>query len=134
MLFGQEHVDRYVATGGEEGHEWQGTTTLILTTKGRKSGDDRSTPLIYQEHDGHLLVVASKGGSDDPPAWFKNLEADPEVKVQVKADRFPARARVAGAQEKPGMWKTMTAAWPAYNDYQKKTDREIPVVVLEREK
>ena len=132
MLFGQEHVDRYVATGGEEGHEWQGTTALILTTTGRKSGAERATPLIYQEHEGDLLVVASKGGADSPPAWFVNLQAQPEVQVQVMADRFPARARVANPDEKPSMWKKMTAAWPDYDAYQQKTDREIPVVVLER--
>ena len=132
MLFGQEHVDRYVETDGEEGHDWNGTTALIITTTGRKSGEDRSTPLIYQEHDGAYLIVASKGGADEPPAWLLNLEDKPEITVQVKADRFPARARVAEAQEKPEMWKKMTAAWPAYDEYQEKTDREIPVVVLER--
>ena len=133
MLFGQEHVDRYVATDGEEGHDWQGTTALILTTTGRRSGEPRSTPLIYQEHDGTYLVVASKGGADEPPAWYRNLEEQPEVTVQVKADRFRARARVAATEEKDEMWRKMTAAWPAYDEYQKKTDREIPVVVLERE-
>ncbi|MBA2794238.1 MAG: nitroreductase family deazaflavin-dependent oxidoreductase [Thermoleophilaceae bacterium] len=132
MLFGQEHVDRYLETDGEEGHDWNGTTALIITTTGRKSGEDRSTPLIYQEHDGAYLIVASKGGADEPPAWLLNLEDKPEITVQVKADRFPARARVAEAQEKPEMWKKMTAAWPAYDEYQEKTDREIPVVVLER--
>jgi deazaflavin-dependent oxidoreductase (nitroreductase family) len=90
-LFGQAHVDRYVQTGGEEGHEWEGTTALILTTIGRRSGEQRSTPLIYQEHDGAYLVVASKGGADEPPAWYLNLDEKPEVTVQVKADRFPAR-------------------------------------------
>ena len=132
MLFGQEHVDRYLETDGEEGHDWNGTTALIITTTGRKSGEDRSTPLIYQEHDGAYLIVASKGGADEPPAWLLNLEDKPEITVQVKADRFPARARVAEAQEKPEMWKKMTAAWPAYDEYQEKTDREIPVVVLKR--
>ena len=132
MLFGQEHVDRYVETGGEVGHDWQGTTTLILTTTGRRSGEERSTPLIYQEHDGNHLIVASKGGNDEPPAWFRNLEEHPEVTVQVLDDRFTARARTATAEEKPEMWRKMAAAWPAYDDYQKKTDREIPVVVLER--
>ena len=132
MLFGQEHVDRYLETDGEEGHDWNGTTALIITTTGRKSGEDRSTPLIYQEHDGAYLIVASKGGADEPPAWLLNLEDKPEITVQVKADRFSARARVAEAQEKPEMWKKMTAAWPAYDEYQEKTDREIPVVVLER--
>ena len=132
MLFGQEHVDRYVATDGEEGHKWQGTTALILTTTGRRSGEQRSTPLIYQEHDGAYLVVASKGGADEPPAWYLNLDEQPEVTVQVKADRFDAQARVAGAEEKGEMWTKMTAAWPAYDEYQQKTDREITVVVLER--
>jgi deazaflavin-dependent oxidoreductase (nitroreductase family) len=132
MLFGKEHVERYVATDGAEGHEWQGTTTLILTTTGRRSGEQRSTPLIYQAHGDDLLVVASKGGADQPPSWYLNLQANPEVRVQVKGDRFTARARTASPEEKPEMWRTMTAVWPAYDDYRRKTDREIPVVVLER--
>jgi deazaflavin-dependent oxidoreductase (nitroreductase family) len=76
--------------------------------------------------------VASKGGSDEPPAWYLNLEDHPEVEVQVKGDRFKARARTASADEKPELWRTMTSAWPDYDDYQKRTDREIPVIVLER--
>ncbi|MFF5111066.1 nitroreductase family deazaflavin-dependent oxidoreductase [Streptosporangium sp. NPDC000509] len=132
MLFGKEHVERYQATDGAEGHEWQGTTTLILTTVGRKSGERRSTPLIYQRHGDDLLVVASKGGADDPPLWYLNLQADPEVEVQVLDDRFKARARTATPEEKPEMWSIMAAAWPAYDEYQTKTEREIPVVVLER--
>jgi deazaflavin-dependent oxidoreductase (nitroreductase family) len=132
MLFGAEHVRRYVETDGEEGHDWQGTHTLILTTTGRKSGEPRSTPLIYGQHGDAYLIVASKGGADEPPAWYLNLEADPEVQVQVKGDRFTARARTATADEKPEMWKTMVAEWPAYDEYQEKTSREIPVVVLER--
>ncbi|MEV8312594.1 nitroreductase family deazaflavin-dependent oxidoreductase [Streptomyces sp. NPDC059900] len=132
MLFGKEHVKRYVETDGEEGHDWQGTTVLILTTTGRKSGEQRSTPLIYRPHGDAVLVVASNGGADAPPLWFRNLEADPEVQVQIKGDRFTARARTATADEKPGMWRTMAATWPAYDEYQTKTDRSIPVVVLER--
>jgi deazaflavin-dependent oxidoreductase (nitroreductase family) len=132
MLFGQDHVDRYVDTDGEEGHEWQGTTVLILTTTGRRSGEERPTPLIYQRHGDDYLVVASKGGSPEPPAWYLNLQADPKVQVQVKGDRFAARARTARHDEKPELWQTMTAVWPAYDEYQTKTDREIPVVVLER--
>lgn len=132
-LFGQEHVERYEATGGEEGHDWQDTTALILTTTGRKSGETRKTPLIYQEHDGDYLVVASMGGADEPPAWYLNLEANPQVGVQVKDDKFKARARTATADEKPEMWKKMAATWPDYDTYQKKTDREIPIVVLERD-
>jgi deazaflavin-dependent oxidoreductase (nitroreductase family) len=132
MLFGQEHVERYRATDGEEGHDWQGTQTLILTTKGRRSGEQRSTPLIYGKSGDDYLIVASKGGADEPPAWYLNLEADPEVEVQVKGDVFKARARDATPDEKPEMWKTMVAEWPQYDEYQEKTDREIPVVVLER--
>jgi deazaflavin-dependent oxidoreductase (nitroreductase family) len=132
MLFGQEHVERYVETGGEEGHEWEGTTVLILTTTGRRSGEERSTPLIYQRSGDDYLVVASKGGADEPPAWFLNLDEHPDVTVQVKEDRFAVAARTATPDEKPAMWATMTAAWPAYDEYQQQTDREIPVVVLER--
>jgi deazaflavin-dependent oxidoreductase (nitroreductase family) len=131
-LFGQDHVDRYRATDGEEGHDWQGTQTLLLTTTGRKSGEPRTTPLIYAPHDDAYLVVASKGGSDTPPAWYLNLSAQPEVEVQVKGDRFKARARTADPAEKQEMWRTMIAEWPAYDSYQEKTDRAIPVVVLER--
>jgi deazaflavin-dependent oxidoreductase (nitroreductase family) len=132
MLYGQEHVDRYRETDGEEGHDWRGTQTLILTTTGRKSGEQRSTPLIYQPYGDDHLIVASQGGSDTPPAWYLNLQADPEAEVQIKGDRFKARARDATPDEKPDMWRTMTDTWPAYDEYQRKTDRDIPVVVLER--
>ncbi len=131
-LFGQEHVDKYVETDGEVGHYWNNTTALILTTTGRKSGEERSTPLIYQEDEGRYLVVASKAGADEPPAWFLNLEAKPEVHVQVGADKFTAKARSASTEEKPPLWKKMTGTWPAYDEYQEKTDRDIPVVILER--
>jgi deazaflavin-dependent oxidoreductase (nitroreductase family) len=133
MLFGDEHVKRYEETDGAEGHEWQGTTALILATTGRKSGQQRKSALIYQKYGDDYLVVASKGGAPEPPAWYLNLESDPEVEVQVLGDKFRAHARTATAAEKPGMWEVMAKAWPSYNDYQKKTSREIPVVVLERE-
>ncbi len=133
MLFGQEHVDRYRETDGEEGHDWEGTKTLLLTTKGRKSGQERTTPLIYGESGNDYMVVASKGGAPEPPSWYLNLQENPVVEVQVRGDRFRARARDATPEEKPAMWKQMAGQWPAYEDYQAKTDREIPVVVLERE-
>jgi len=132
MLFGQEHVKRYRETDGAEGHEWQGVTTLILTTTGRRSGEARSTPLIYGERKNDYSVVASKGGAPEHPSWYLNVLEHPEVTVQVKGDRFAARARPAGSEEKPELWQRMASIWPAYNDYQGKTDREIPVVVLER--
>ncbi|MGA6168567.1 nitroreductase family deazaflavin-dependent oxidoreductase [Amycolatopsis magusensis] len=134
MLFGDEHVRRYEETDGEVGHDWQkGAPVLILTTKGRKTGQDRKFALIYQEHEGAYVVVASKGGADQHPGWFLNLQENPEVQVQVKADKFTARARTADEQEKALLWPKMAAVWPDYDDYQKKTDRPIPVVVLERQ-
>jgi deazaflavin-dependent oxidoreductase (nitroreductase family) len=133
MLFGEEHTRRSRETDGAEGHDWQGTQTLLLTTIGRKSRQPRELPLIYGKHGDDYLIVASKGGADEPPAWYLNLKANPEVEVQVKGDRFVARARDATPEEKPELWKTMTAEWPAYDEYQTKTERPIPVVVLERD-
>jgi deazaflavin-dependent oxidoreductase (nitroreductase family) len=130
-LFGQEHVDRYRETDGEEGHDWRGTQTLLLTTTGRKSGEERTTPLIYGESGKDVLVVASNGGAQ-APGWYRNIETDPEVDVQIWGEKFPARARVATAAEKPEMWAQMTERWPAYDEYQERADREIPVVILER--
>ena len=132
MLFGQEHVKRYQETDGEEGHDWQGVSTLILTTTGRRSGAARSTPLIYGTNGDDYLVVASKGGAEGHPDWYLNLAEQPEVSVQVRGDKFAARARTADPPERPELWQTMSSIWPAYDKYQRKTDREIPVVVLER--
>ena len=133
MLFGDEHVNRYEETDGAEGHEWErGTKILILTTTGRRSGEERKMALIYGQHGDDYLVVASKGGADQHPSWYLNLVENPEVKVQVLADKFNARARTATAEEKPELWRTMAAEWPPYDEYQQKTEREIPVVVLER--
>jgi len=132
-LHGTPHVERYLETDGEDGYYWRNDTTiLLLFTKGRKSGEQRTHALIFRPWGDSYLVVASKGGTDAPPAWFLNLEADPDVEVQIKGDRFRARARVATPEEKPAMWAEMVAAWPDYDEYQKKTSREIPVVVLER--
>jgi deazaflavin-dependent oxidoreductase (nitroreductase family) len=131
-LFGQEHVERYQATDGREGHDWEGTQTLLLTTVGRRSGNPHTTPLIYAPHGDAYMIVASKGGADEPPAWYLNLAENPEVEVQVKGDRFGARARTASGEEKPEMWRTMAVEWPDYDAYQQRTEREIPVVVLER--
>jgi deazaflavin-dependent oxidoreductase (nitroreductase family) len=132
-LYGKEHIERYEATDGEEGYEWRnGTTILLLHTRGRKSGKDVTSPLIFREYDGDYLIVASKGGAPEAPDWFLNLQHSPEVTVQIKGDKFTAKARTATAEEKPAMWKHMTEVWPDYDEYQKKTDREIPVVVLER--
>jgi deazaflavin-dependent oxidoreductase (nitroreductase family) len=132
MLFGQEHVKRYQETNGAEGHDWQGTTVLILTTTGRRSGEPRSTPLIYGRDDDNYVVVASKGGADEHPGWYLNLVAQPEAGVQVLGDRFTVRARTATGEEKPPLWQAALGRWEAYADYQRRTDRDIPVVILER--
>jgi deazaflavin-dependent oxidoreductase (nitroreductase family) len=119
--------------GRAEGYHWRrGTTILLLHTKGRLSGRQYTHPLIYREFDGSYLVVASKGGAPEPPDWYRNLQADPDVEVQIKGERFAARARTATPEEKPAMWQKMVEVWPDYDSYQSKTDREIPVVVLER--
>lgn len=133
MLFGDEHVARYLATDGAEGHDWvRGAPVLILTTTGRRSGKPRQAALIYGRRDDDYLIVASKGGAPTPPAWYLNLTAQPDVQVQVKGDRFSARARTATPEEKPELWQTMNAIWPDYDAYQQKTTRVIPVIVLER--
>jgi deazaflavin-dependent oxidoreductase (nitroreductase family) len=130
-LYGQEHIDRYLATDGEEGHDWQGTQVLILKTTGRRSGQQRMHPLIYGRHGDDYLLVASKGGAPQHPEWYLNLESNPQVELQVKGSKIPAVARTATPEEKPELWAIMTKEWPDYDGYQEKTDREIPVVVLE---
>lgn len=132
MLFGDEHVRRYEETDGEVGHDWEGgAPVLVLTTTGRKTGKQRKFALIYQKIEDAYVVVASKGGADQHPGWYFNLRDYPDVGVQVGADKFTARARTAEASEKSDLWPAMAAVWPAYDDYQVKTDRDIPVVVLD---
>jgi deazaflavin-dependent oxidoreductase (nitroreductase family) len=131
-LFGEEHVRSYRETDGDIGHDWmRGTSTLLLTTTGRRSGEPRTSALIYGRRGDDYLVVASDGGADQPPGWYANLSEQPEVQVQVLGDRFTARARTATAEERPELWREMVGHWPDYDDYQQKTDREIQVVVLE---
>ena len=128
-----KHIHRYIETDGREGHEWRGVPTLLLTTRGRKSGKLRRTALIYgKDGEERYLLVASKGGAPEHPSWYLNLTEHPEVEVQVGADKFAARARTADAQEKPRLWQVMASIWPDYDGYQKKTGRDIPVVVVER--
>ena len=127
-----EHVERYLATGGDEGHMWGGVPTLLLTTLGRKSGEARLIPLVYGGDNGAYIIVGSKGGHALHPSWNENLVAHADVKVQVKADRFSARASTASGEERNRLWTLMTNIWEGYNEYQDRTDREIPVVVLTR--
>jgi deazaflavin-dependent oxidoreductase (nitroreductase family) len=131
-LIGDEHVRRYRETDGEVGYLWNGATCLVLTTRGRKSGKPRDIPLICGFDGDDCVIVASKGGAPSHPAWYSNLVANPEVEVQVKADRFRARARTAEGAERERLWKLMTKVWPNYDQYAERTARKIPVVVLER--
>lgn len=132
-LFGDEHIRRYRETDGEVGHDWRrGTKILLLTTKGRSTGAPRTAPLIYGDAGDDYVIVASKGGAPEHPGWYQNLDKEPQVELQVKGDVFPARARTATGDERARLWKVMTQEWPDYDEYQKKADREIPVVVLER--
>lgn len=132
-LFGQEHVEAYEATDGATGYIWRGVPTLILSTTGSVTGKTRKHPLIFGPDDGRLIVVASKGGAPDHPKWYHNLTAHPTVGVQVKDDRFQAKARTATAEERERLWPMMAEIWPSYDDYQERTDRQIPLVILERE-
>jgi deazaflavin-dependent oxidoreductase (nitroreductase family) len=129
-LFGNEHVRQYEATGGKVGHDWNGTSVLILHATGRKSGKTIKAPLIYGREGNDYLIVASKGGAPDHPDWYKNLVAHPDVKVQVHDKVIPVRAHTASASEKKRLWPIMTKEWPAYDDYQAGTKRDIPLVVL----
>jgi deazaflavin-dependent oxidoreductase (nitroreductase family) len=132
-LFGDEHVRRYRETGGEVGHIWRGgSTILLLTTTGRKSGEKRTAPLIYAQDGDRYVIVASKGGAPEHPGWYQNIEKTPEVELQVKDEVFRARARTATGEERERLWRKANEVWPDYDAYAKKTDREIPVVVLER--
>jgi deazaflavin-dependent oxidoreductase (nitroreductase family) len=127
-----KHIRNYVGSNGSKGHRWNGVYTLLLTTRGRRSGKLRRTALIYEREGDSFVIVASNGGSKRHPAWYLNLVANPEVRVQVGSETFSAVARTAGVEERPRLWSKMTAIWPDYDTYQAKCKREIPVVVLER--
>jgi deazaflavin-dependent oxidoreductase (nitroreductase family) len=131
-LFGAEHVRVYRETDGERGYHWRGTTILLLSTRGRTSGEERTTPLIHRTDGDRWVVVASKGGAPANPAWFENLRADPDATIEVRGETVPVRAYTAAGEERARLWSSMTEVWPAYDEYQTKTEREIPVVVLAR--
>lgn len=131
MLFGRRHVKAYRESGGEVGHEWQpGVFTLLLTTTGRTSGEPYTTPLIYGGDGPDYVVVASNGGADAHPDWYRNLEANPEVEIQVEDEVMAGTARTAGAEDRSRLWAIMAVIWPDYDNYATRTDREIPVVVI----
>jgi deazaflavin-dependent oxidoreductase (nitroreductase family) len=130
-----DHTRRYLASGGADGHDWEGVPTLLLTTIGRTSGIGRRTALIYGVDDsapGRWVVVASKGGAPAHPDWYLNLAANPAVEVQLKDQVFAATASTVQGADRDRLWELMAGIWPDYRNYALKTDREIPVVVIER--
>jgi deazaflavin-dependent oxidoreductase (nitroreductase family) len=127
-----DHVKRYVESDGADGHQFQQWPTLLITTRGRKSGQLRRTALIYGQDGDRYVLVASNAAAEKHPNWYANLVADPDVQLQVKADKFAARARTATAEERPRLWELMAGIFPIYNEYATQTSREIPVVILER--
>jgi proline iminopeptidase len=135
-----EHANRYVSSGGTDGHLYKVTQpsrpemtvpSLLLTTTGRKSGEKYMFPLFYGEVGASYFVIASKGGAPRHPGWYQNILADPAVEVQVGTKKMKARARTAAGAERTRLWETALKFWPPYADYQGKTEREIPVVVLD---
>jgi deazaflavin-dependent oxidoreductase (nitroreductase family) len=131
-LFGEEHVRVYKETAGERGYNWRGTKILLLTTRGRRTGQTRTTPLIHGTDGDRWVVVASKGGAPTHPSWYENITADRDVEIQILGETIPVRASDASGAERERLWAAMLEEWPAYEDYRASTDREIPVVVLER--
>jgi len=128
------HTALYRATGGRVGHRLPGLAApmLLLDHVGAKSGRRRTTPLLYTGDGDDVVVVASKGGYPKHPAWFHNLRANPRTVVQIGSERRPVTARVATAEERPRLWQKVVDGYGAYRDYQARTDREIPLVVLSR--
>ena len=136
-----EHLRIYRESGGTEGHLFDSSVagglglvpSLLLTTLGRRSGKEHTSPLFYSTAGDAYVVAGSKGGADTQPGWYLNLRANPLVEVQVARERFTARARVATGKEREQLWEQMVQLSPPYGEYQKKTKREIPVVVLEKQ-
>ncbi|CAN7337921.1 nitroreductase family deazaflavin-dependent oxidoreductase [Phenylobacterium sp. LjRoot225] len=131
-ISGESHVRAYRATNGEQGYIWNNAPILLLTTKGRESGEPRTTPLIFVRDGENYVIIASLGGAPKHPAWYLNLQAEPRVQLQVKAEVFDAIARTAPSPERERLWAKAVEVWPQYEDYQAMTERQIPVVVLER--
>jgi deazaflavin-dependent oxidoreductase (nitroreductase family) len=128
----QDHLTKYIQTNGEDGHIWKGMPTLLLTTTGRVSGQFHTTPLIYGKFEKKVLIVASRGGAPTHPQWYLNILDSPKIEIQILSDKFHAIARTATQDEKPELWNIMTEIFPMYNNYQLKTDRIIPLVIIER--
>jgi deazaflavin-dependent oxidoreductase (nitroreductase family) len=131
-LFGEEHIRRYLETGGVVGHEWNGVTTLILTTRGRRTGLRRQSAMIYGRDRDDYVVIASQGGAPAHPSWYLNLSAEPRAEVDVGAEHFHVAARTAEGEERDRLWSMMADRWTNFDVYAGRTQRRIPVVVLER--
>lgn len=127
----RSHIRAYVESDGREGYLWRGVPTLLLITRGRKSGKLRRTALIFGQDGKNYLLVASQGGAPNHPLWYLNLVEDPQVELQVAADKFAARARTATPMEKPRLWQQMSKIFPDYDKYQAKAARDIPLVIVE---
>jgi F420H(2)-dependent quinone reductase len=127
----REQVDEYESSNGSKGTLMMGRPVIILTTLGAKSGKIRKTPLMRVEHDGKYAVVASKGGAPENPVWYYNIVSDPHVELQDGSTKKDYTARVVDGDEKAEWWERAVACWPDYANYQTKTDRDIPVFVLE---
>ncbi|MFE9382555.1 nitroreductase family deazaflavin-dependent oxidoreductase [Streptomyces sp. NPDC007025] len=127
----RDQVDRYERSGGREGTTMRGMPVIVLTTRGAKSGKVRKTPLMRVEHDGRYAAVASLGGAPSHPVWYRNVLADPRVELQDGPVRLDMTAREVTGEEKAVWWERAVEAYPDYADYQRRTDREIPVLVLE---
>jgi len=135
-----EHTNRYLTSGGTDGHMYKVTPpghsemtvpSLLLTTTGRKSGEKYIFPLFYGKTGDSYIVVASKGGAPQHPGWYRNILANPDVEIQVGTLKTKARARTATGEERGRLWQKALEFWPPYAAYQTKTEREIPVVVLD---
>ncbi len=126
-----DHVERYLATDGEDGAEWEGAEVILLGTIGRRTGKLRRTPLIRVKDGDDYLVVASMGGAPTHPQWYLNLVDHPEVTVQDRAEVHELRARTATPEEKAERWPVAVAQWPDYANYQAGTERDIPLVICE---
>jgi len=130
--FNEQVIDEFRANGGKVGGAFEGSRLLLLRTTGAKTGRSRVKPLVYRRDGDRLVVFGTKGGSPTHPEWFYNIRANPRVTVEVGSDRFEADARVAPPDERERLWRLQTQDVPVFADYQKKTDRTIPVVILER--
>jgi deazaflavin-dependent oxidoreductase (nitroreductase family) len=132
--FNLKIIEEFRANGGETSGPFKGRPLLLLTTKGAKSGAERTTPLVYSRDGERVVIIASMGGAPKHPAWFHNISADPEVTVEIGTEKFAARASVPEGEERDRLYAQQAAMMPAFNEYQEKTTRRIPVVVLERAK